>query len=259
MWKMAAQQTIRTVTSAKNVLRLSSAVPRKLTPPVSSSPVQEIKDNLHFNFRQLTLSPVEAQLSAQFLASARTLRNTTELRLPSLLKPTTITFPTLYNGQVVEKDLPSLLNIMEKIEPGRPQQNVETPSNQVVEKQAARMIVIRRRKMKRHKLKKLRKKMKYVWAKVRQRREYRKEKLFQATQMAKVRHFETFNAVNYVNDMLKNTKEKPLPRTWKGKRLPAFLIKELMEKEEMKRILRIKEKEEMQELKKIKDNYVSKL
>lgn len=77
--------------------------------------------------------------------------------------------------------------------------------------------------------------------------------------MAKVRHFETFNAVNYVNDMLKNTKEKPLPRTWKGKRLPAFLIKELMEKEEMKRILRIKEKEEMQELKKIKDNYVSKL
>lgn len=36
-----------------------------------------------------------------------------------------------------------------------------------VGKQAARLIVIRRRKMKKHKLKKLRKKMKFVWAKVR--------------------------------------------------------------------------------------------
>lgn len=38
--------------------------------------------------------------------------------------------------------------------------------NDDVGKQAARLIVIRRRKMKKHKLKKLRKKMKFMWAKV---------------------------------------------------------------------------------------------
>jgi aurora kinase A-interacting protein len=35
-----------------------------------------------------------------------------------------------------------------------------------IPKQAERMIVIRRNKMKRHKLKKLRKRMKFEWAKV---------------------------------------------------------------------------------------------
>lgn len=39
-------------------------------------------------------------------------------------------------------------------------------SNDDAGKQAARLIVIRRRKMKKHKLKKLRKKMKFEWAKV---------------------------------------------------------------------------------------------
>jgi len=52
--------------------------------------------------------------------------------------------------------------------------------------QAARLIVIRRKKMKKHKLRKLRKRMKYVWAKVRQKREMRKEKAFQAELMGQV-------------------------------------------------------------------------
>lgn len=44
---------------------------------------------------------------------------------------------------------------------------IETPPTVNDEtKQAARLIIIRRKKMKKHKLKKLRKKMKYVWAKV---------------------------------------------------------------------------------------------
>lgn len=34
---------------------------------------------------------------------------------------------------MIEKDLPSVLNIMEKIEPLGPQQPVETPSTQVTE------------------------------------------------------------------------------------------------------------------------------
>lgn len=94
--------------------------------------------------------------------------------------------------------------------------------------EAARMIVVRRRKMKKHKLKKLRRKMKFEWAKVRQRREMRKEKAFQAKLIAQIKDAEAFNAAKYVSDKLQEAKENPLPRFWKGRRLPAFIIKEKM-------------------------------
>lgn len=92
--------------------------------------------------------------------------------------------------------------------------------------EAARLIVIRRRKMKKHKLKKLRRKMKFEWAKVRQRREMRKEKAFQAQLMSQVKEAEAFSAEQYVADVLRQANESPLPRYWKGRRLPAFIIKQ---------------------------------
>jgi len=92
--------------------------------------------------------------------------------------------------------------------------------------EAARLIVIRRRKMKKHKLKKLRRKMKFEWAKVRQRREMRKEKAFQATLLAQIKQAESFSAEQYVAETLRQANEVPLPRYWKGKRLPAFIIKQ---------------------------------
>lgn len=92
--------------------------------------------------------------------------------------------------------------------------------------EAARLIVIRRRKMKKHKLKKLRRKMKFEWAKVRQRREMRKEKAFQAKLMSQVKEAEAFSAEQYVTDVLRQANEVPLPRYWKGRRLPAFIIKQ---------------------------------
>ena len=51
------------------------AVSRKLI-----SPVQDTKDDLYLNFRHLTLSPAEAELSSQLVVSATSVRNTTELR-----------------------------------------------------------------------------------------------------------------------------------------------------------------------------------
>lgn len=92
--------------------------------------------------------------------------------------------------------------------------------------EAARLIVIRRRKMKKHKLKKLRRKMKFEWAKVRQRREMRKEKAFQAKLVSQVKEAEAFSAEQYVSDVLRQANEVPLPRYWKGRRLPAFIIKQ---------------------------------
>lgn len=92
--------------------------------------------------------------------------------------------------------------------------------------QAAVLIGIRRRKMRRHKLKKLRKKMKYVWAKQRQKRELKKEKLFQAGLIAQIKEAEKFSAEQYVADKLKAANETPIPKFWNGKRLPEFIMKE---------------------------------
>jgi len=76
-------------------------------------------------------------------------------------------------------------------------------------KEAARLIVIRRKKMKKHKLKKLRKRMKYEWAKLRQRRELKKEKEFQATLIAQCKEAEAFSAEEYVANIIKQAIEKP--------------------------------------------------
>lgn len=94
--------------------------------------------------------------------------------------------------------------------------------------QAAVLIGIRKKKMRKHKLKKLRKKMKFEWAKVRQRRELRKEKAFQAVLIAQIKDAEKFSAEQYVADKLKQANETPIPKYWKGKRLPEFIIKEKM-------------------------------
>uniref|UniRef100_A0A182R050 Ribosomal protein mS38 C-terminal domain-containing protein n=1 Tax=Anopheles farauti TaxID=69004 RepID=A0A182R050_9DIPT len=95
-------------------------------------------------------------------------------------------------------------------------------------KQAARLIVIRRRKMRKHKLKKLRKRMKFEWLKVRQRRELKKEKLFQAELLNQIKEAEKFSAEAYVASKLRQATEVPLPRFYNGKRLPQFIIKQKM-------------------------------
>ncbi|KAK9505566.1 hypothetical protein O3M35_009586 [Rhynocoris fuscipes] len=105
---------------------------------------------------------------------------------------------------------------------------IEEEPTQIIEKQAARLIVIRRRKMKRHKLKKLRRKMKFEWAKVRQRRELKKEKLFQAELMGKIKETERFDPALYAAEKIKKANEVLLPKLWRGKRLPEFIIKELI-------------------------------
>jgi len=109
----------------------------------------------------------------------------------------------------------------------------EDPTNSVnqIEKQAARLIVIRRRKMNVHKLKKLRKKMKYIWAKVKLRREIRVEKAFLNSKMAQIREAQKFDAKAYVADIIRKATEVPFPKKWRGQPLPEHLIRENMEKE----------------------------
>lgn len=96
-------------------------------------------------------------------------------------------------------------------------------------------MIIRRKKMKKHKRRKLWKRMRFEWAKRRQRREYRKEKAFQAELLAQIAEAEKFSAEDYVADKIKQATDVPLPRYWKGKRLPAFIIKDLLEEEKIKK------------------------
>ena len=105
----------------------------------------------------------------------------------------------------------------------------EEPKKEI-SKQAARLVVIRRKKIKKHQLRKLRIKMKFEWAKIRQRRELRKEKNFQDEMLAQMEEAQNFDAAAYVNEKLAKAKQVPLPKTIKSKSLPAFLVKQILDK-----------------------------
>lgn len=135
---------------------------------------------------------------------------------------------SIYRHKIIESPRNTWINEIRDIVENN-NTSIQAPNvNRVDTMEAARLIVIRRRKMKKHKLKKLRRKMKFEWAKVRQRREMRKEKAFQAKLISQIKAAESFSAEKYVEEKLRQANETPLPRYWKGRRLPAFIIKEKM-------------------------------
>ncbi len=77
-------------------------------------------------------------------------------------------------------------------------------------KMAARLIVIRRKKMRKHKLRKLRKRMKYVWEKRDARRAKRRERKFQDEILTQIRHAKLFDAKIWVEKFLEKS-NSPLP------------------------------------------------
>ena len=83
-------------------------------------------------------------------------------------------FPVITN-----LELPNFRKVKEISSPNVSRGIIGDPSKPFARIEAARMIVIRKRKMRKHKLKKLRKRMKFVFERIRMRREQRKEKIFQ--------------------------------------------------------------------------------
>lgn len=83
--------------------------------------------------------------------------------------------------------------------------------------EAAVMIQIRKRKMRKHKLRKLRKRMRYEWAKVAQRRFLRKEKEFHDNMLNQIREAEKFSAEEYVSAKL--TKFKSIEKVTELERI----------------------------------------
>lgn len=60
----------------------------------------------------------------------------------------------------------------------------------------------------------------------RQRREFRKEKEFQAGLIAQIKQAEAFSAERYVAEKIEKATAIQIPRFWKGKRLPEFVIRQ---------------------------------
>lgn len=112
----------------------------------------------------------------------------------------------------IDAPMSTVINeIMEKIHDNKGDMDLPPLEGQDETKEAAVMIEIRRLKMKKHKRKKLLKKMKFVFAKRRMRRQMKREKEFQAMLMAKMREAEKFSAEQYVADKLDRLKNVPPP------------------------------------------------
>lgn len=115
------------------------------------------------------------------------------------------------------------------------EKSIDLPTNgKIFEKQAVRLIVIRHKKMKKHKRKKLRKKMQFIWAKVRRKRSVQREKLFQTELINKIKQAQAFDAKVYVKERLNILNEERIPRTFRGEILPAEMIKKFRDEKKAK-------------------------
>jgi len=165
------------------------------------------------------------QLTASFLSGNLDIKK--EIHLPENYKSkieaptsTTITSKTF----IVETPA-------EILNPENGSKKIEDPLKNRIKKHAVRMIVLRRKKMKKHKLKKLRKRMYLKFRAVRVRREKKKELAFRYKLMEKISEARKFDVEKYVAEYLKDYHTPLLPLTYKGKRLPEWLIKELIEQD----------------------------
>ncbi|KAF6213943.1 hypothetical protein GE061_011671 [Apolygus lucorum] len=179
-------------------------------------------------WKAVTAAPIQSLISLNYLKAPN---HRPDLIDPGLAKmpKSILDVPLPGVSQIIDiPSLPVITNI-----PPVSRVSIEDPTK-VIEQQAARLIVIRRAKMRKHKLKKLRIKMKFVWAKQRQKRELKKEKLFQAELMGKIREAEKFDAAAYAAAKIEKSNQVLIPKLWKGKRLPEFLIKELLEEKHVR-------------------------
>jgi len=139
------------------------------------------------------------------------------------------------------------------------EKTIEAPNNPSTsfEKRASKgrpgLVVIRRIKMNKHKLKKRRKKLKYLLLKIHTRRETRKEKEFLNGLMAQIREADKFDPKTYVANIIAKAKEKPpIIMYWKRNRLPDWLVKEKLAEEaaaEQREYLSILDKRDQDKLK----------
>lgn len=74
-----------------------------------------------------------------------------------------------------------------------------------------------------------------MWRKQMVYREKKREIAFRQKLIAKVNEAQKFDANKYVEDYLEDMKYELVPQTYKGKRFPKFLMKEVLEQEKEKK------------------------
>ncbi|CAK1542415.1 unnamed protein product [Leptosia nina] len=119
-------------------------------------------------------------------------------------------------------------SILPLIESNWQKDEIGLPAIDREEKQAVRLIVIRRKKMKKHQRRKLWKRMRHRWARVKKNRRIKKEKVFQSELAMMVKQAHEFSAEQYVASKIDRANHTPLPTRWKHKRLPQFIIRQLL-------------------------------
>lgn len=133
-----------------------------------------------------------------------TLRTPWDYTLPSLVKP------VIGIKEIVVPSTDANSNGLEKTDP--------SPAGGVSEKRAVNMLIIRRKKMKKHKLRKLRKKMYFLWAKRRFRREKAKEQAFRAELLSQIHEAQAFDAEKFVKGVFDSIRNRPRPETREERR-----------------------------------------
>ena len=202
---------------------------------VQQSSVNAVRSNNQIIFDNRETEKLCAEISSVNLRlenlqlTAKYLSGQPLLKLPTI-NPRTLVCPTTANIEtkrfIVEQP-------KEVKDPEVVKKIIKEPLEQgaVVKKHAIRMLVLRRKKMKNHQLKKLWKRMYLKFRANRQLREKKKEYDFRGRLASKVSDARKFSAENYVEDYLNDYHTPLLPKTYKGKRLPEWLIKELLEQD----------------------------
>jgi len=111
---------------------------------------------------------------------------------------------------------------------------ISEPVTTRIKKHAARMITLRRKKMRKHKLKRLWSRMYLKFMANKTRSKKRSEIQFRSRLAAKISEARKFNAEEYVRQYLNEFHTPLIPGTYEGKRYPQWLIIELMEQDKQK-------------------------
>jgi len=144
------------------------------------------------------------------------------IETPTLKVETSILVPSLYELRTnidgkVKKEAPTSQPIVNvELTNRNPHTTTWRPKRSHIVKNT-HLTIIRKRKMKRHQLRKFRKKFLCDIKRKRLKREIQKEKNFRAELLAQIKEAEEFDPEVYVKNMLKTIDNMPKPETWAQK------------------------------------------
>jgi len=199
----------------------------------SSLAVDVCKDVNKINLRLGNLS-----LTSQYLTGSSLLNSpTTSLQPSAQIKQ--IHLPTESKRTIeapsseIIKQKTFITTIKSEVKEPEIKTRISEPITIRIKKHAARMLLVRRRKMKKHKLKRLWDRMYLKFLANKSQSKKRSEIQFRGRLAAKVNEARKFDAEAYVKKYLTELHTPLIPATYKGKRLPQWLIVELMENDKL--------------------------